>query len=420
MKRTIDDLKITAVEEGNTLSEEIQQTFDLDSRDIHEITGLDKVYSFTGVVCRGDSILISFPKHYISIKEFNNFSTYEKIQHIRLILKTIIEYETNPEFSDYTNAEDFNPIFSFKAFYDIVNYYQQFGLYHRNRKILKKNSTGKISWKTTLTKSQKILSNGNLIFTPLFKKQTAWTEDFITRCMVFAINYTEELFGLIMELPDNSSIVGRGIDENIRNNYTFVIFQLQMLLSQTFKDLNKQLINSLISFFQGLNHNNRIVRDIKDYHFNNIWERAVEKYLNDHFAGVENETLKFLNQGTIGPFTKITLSAYNEAHPSHKLEPDHYYYDVQSQTQYIFDSKYYHKLNSLNFKQVVYHMLMANRAVHTYDALILPYEFKTKTGKHLELSKNYLIDSEHPITILVTHLNTNKVLKNFVSQTDKK
>lgn len=75
MKRTIDDLKITAVEEGNTLSEEIQQTFDLDSRDIHEITGLDKVYSFTGVVCRGDSILISFPKHYISIKEFNNFST---------------------------------------------------------------------------------------------------------------------------------------------------------------------------------------------------------------------------------------------------------------------------------------------------------------------------------------------------------
>ena len=411
------NLKIVAIQEGSVIPDNIVKKYQLSYTDFSENNNLESISSFCGVVQRGTTILVSFPKHYISLDKFNQLSTLRKISHVRLILNTIVSYEMNPAYSSFRKKDDMNTSFSFTSFFHIYDYFKKYGLYFESKENIKKGYNGKIFWKNTIHQSKKIISGGKLIFLPFFLRQNTSNENFITDCMVFAINYTEELFGDLIDLPDNSSIASRGVDKNIKNNNDAVIYNLEMMKKGIFKDIDKKLLNDLINFFRGINGNLHNIEDIKHYHFNIIWEKAVEKYLNDHFVGVKNNNLIFETRGNKFKFSKLVLKNYNTAlkHNKDTLQPDHYYNDRINETQYIFDSKYYNHLDELNNKQFVYHMMLSNRAKNTIDALIMPSEDQTFTEVHLDLSRDYLPMKSKNVKILLCHIKTQDVLENFTS-----
>lgn len=410
-------LDIVAIQEGTVIPDDVSKKFKLSFLDIEKNANLD---SFCGVVHRGTSILVSFPKHYISLKRFNKLSNSNKLKHIRLILKSILNYELNPAYSSFRKKDDLNTSFSFSSFFNIYGYFQKYGLYFENRKNIRKGYSGKISWKDTVQKSQKIISDGNLVFLPFFIRQNISDEDFITKCMVFAINYTEKTFGDLLDLPDNSSIASRGIESSLKEHTEAVIFKLEMMRREIFMDIDKKLLNDLIDFFRGINDSPHNINDIKHYHFNNVWEKAVESYLNNHFIGIKYDKLIFGNSEKNFNFEKKILKNYNDAfdHENDTLQPDHYYLDKDNDVQYIFDSKYYYSITGLNHKQFVYHMILCNRAKYTYDALIMPSETPTFTEIHLDLNARYLSTRQNKVKILLTHLNTKDVLKSFTKTTN--
>lgn len=409
------NLSIVAIQEGTVIPENIVKKYCLTFIDVGKNSELERISSFCGVVRRGTSILVSFPKHYIDLTEFEKLPNSDKLKHIRLILKTIISYELNPAYSSFRKKDDLNTSFSFSSFFNIYNYFQKYGLYFKNRENVRKGYSGKISWKDTLRKSQRVISDGNLIFLPFFIRQNISDEDFITKCMVFAINFTEETFGDLLDLPDNSSIASRGVDRALKENSKAVIFKLEMMRREIFKDIDKKLLNDLINFFRGINDNPHNIKDIKHYHFNNVWEKAVEKYLNNHFVSIKEDKLIFGDPENNFNFKKEVFKNYNIAlrHQRDTLQPDHYYLDTDKSVQYIFDSKYYDSISELNHKQFVYHMLLFNRAKRTYDALIMPNEKRTFTEIHLDLAFDYLPVKNKSVKILLTHLNTQDVLRNF-------
>lgn len=284
-------LDIVAIQEGTVIPDDVLKKFQLSFLDIGKNANLERVSSFCGVVRRGTSILVSFPKHYISLKCFNKLSNSNKLKHIRLILKSILNYELNPAYSSFRKKDDLNTSFSFSSFFNIYGYFQKYGLYFENRENIRKGYSGKISWKDTIQKSQKIISDGNLVFLPFLIHQNISDEDFITKCMVFAINYTEKTFGDLLDLPDNSSIASRGIESSLKEHTEAVIFKLEMMKREIFKDIDKKLLNDLIDFFRGINDSPHNINDIKHYHFNNVWEKAVESYLNNHFIGIKYDKL---------------------------------------------------------------------------------------------------------------------------------
>lgn len=410
------NLSIVAIQEGDAIPEDIVEKYNLTFIDVGKNSNLERVSSFCGVVRRGTSILVSFPKHYIDLTEFSKLPSSDKLKHIRLILKAIISYELNPAYSSFRKKDDLNTSFSFSSFFNIYDYFQKYGLYLKNRENIKKGYRGKISWKDTIRKSQKVISNGNLVFLPFFILQNISDEDFITKCMVFAINYTEEIFGNLLDLPDNSSIASRGVERSLKENNKAVLFKLETMKRNVFKDVDKKLLNDLINFFRGINDNPQNIRDIKHYHFNNVWEKAVEKYLNNYFIGVKEDKLIFGERKSNFVFKKKVFKNYNIAFGHHRdtLQPDHYCLDKEKSIQYIFDSKYYDSISELNHKQFVYHMLLFNNAEQTYDALIMPNEKQTFTDVHLNLAPDYLPIKNKSVKILLTHLRTQDVLKNFI------
>src|SRR5699024_846015 len=124
-----------------------------------------------------------------------------------------------------------------------------YGLYQEDYQEIRPNSGNKVSWRDTLSKSNKFFSNENIIFSPLYYKKRRSNQTLITECMISILNYTQSLLGDFITLPDTSKIANKGFNKNIFNNES-VILKLQEILTTTFKDINRQLIRNIIIFLK--------------------------------------------------------------------------------------------------------------------------------------------------------------------------
>lgn len=417
-------LKIDVIKDGQPLSAKLCQYYGLDGRDFKisydAAAGRNLTFAnFVGIVRKGDRLLASLPKHYADVEQFSDLSYRDKVGEIKLIMSSVLEYNLSSEYRTYANSDDLESNFSLSSFYRIYDYYQKYGLYHEDDQRITRGYKGNISWKKTIKKSHKLIGGGNLIFTPFYVRKHQNNENLITQAMVFAINYTVQLFGDFLDLPSNSRIASRGIDNIFLANTDKIIGQLNVLQSHIFKDADKALVMNLIIFLREANTGSFETKYIKQYDYANLWEKAVEKYLNGHFAGLNQDGHQLLfgtehssDEGM--RFTKLSDNGYNLAHPGWRLEPDHYWLDESTNTQYIFDSKYYTKLTDLNHKQLVYHFLFRKRAARTVDALIMPEEGETRTEKYVDLNNDWLPEADQDIAILLTHLNAKDVIQCFV------
>lgn len=188
-----------------------------------------------------------------------------------------------------------------------------------------------------------------------------------------------------------------------------------------YKDIDKELLNDIIVFLDKLNAESRDKQHaVKDYSFSSVWEKAVEKYLNDYFVGMKDGKLEYNEEKNAGKkrFGKQVNRGYNKARPEWSMQPDHYYKD--GNTLYIFDSKYYNDVTDLNHKQFVYHVLYGRKVKVTYDALIIPSSGKTDTELYVDIPYDWDCsdesgsDDDGGIVIYLNRLNTIDVLKNFI------
>jgi hypothetical protein len=191
------------------------KTFELAKKDFELVQGLDtrfvqksidlEVYDFVGLVCKKNKTLVVFPKHFYAEKNISNleFQNNQTENDIHLLFDVIHKYITNKKFSAIRYAGDkveFESDYPFSSFFSIYNYFQQFGIYREQIIKTKAGYNGKVSWKDTIRKSTKVYSNGNIVYFPLYVKQSKSKQVFISDCMAFAIDYTLERFPFLFSM----------------------------------------------------------------------------------------------------------------------------------------------------------------------------------------------------------------------------
>lgn len=410
---------IDVAQDGEKISDALINKYGLNKNDLF-YSNDGKAYSnFVGMVQRGNDILISIPKHFMDMHSFKKYDDSQKKRYIRLIMDSINESTKGYQNSDYQPKDTDNTTLALAAYFRVYDYFAKYGLYHEEHQEIKPTNGNKISWKDTLHRSTKFITNGNLIFSPLFYKKKATDETIVTDCMIFVINYTSQLLGEFMTLPSNSRIADRGLKSGILGNKA-VIYKLQEILSRTFKDINQQLIRNIVLFLRQVNSLPWQVPDIKYYSYSSVWEQAVQKYLDSHFKGIDGSKKAIFTPGQTATniFEKKPIY-YNtvKKHQGWYLEPDHILRDDNKKRIYVFDSKYYRNLTDLNHKQFVYHVLLSNKysEYDIFDSLVVPSENHTKTEEYVNIDSKYLLSDETPITIYLTRLNMIEVLRNYVN-----
>lgn len=379
------------------------------------------VFDFVGFVIEKEKILAVFPKHFFDDCKNTEVSNQKEIEeNIRLLFRVINKYNTYESLNALDNKyvedeENFESDYPFEAFYKVYDYYKKYGIYKEEEEIYSQNGISKVSWKKTIQKSNIINCNGNMIFLPIYSKMKTKKDVFISECMTFIINYTIKNFYYFIQLPP---IQDKEYKIDFLANKEYTLRQLYQCRNIMFKDHQKKLINALITFFE--KYDKKAIGDpirFKVNYFERIWESMVNKYLNDYFVGVDKESHKLIFDTTKKNKTKKFKSEkfrIDKSEHSFSILPDHYYSD--GNTIYVFDTKYYDEIKTLNYKQFAYTILFGNselgRNKELYSALLFPGE--GKSGLHLELDSKFCQTNLGCNYIIEHYLNVKLLMKNYL------
>ena len=373
-----------------------------------------------GFVFSKDKILAVFPKHYFDNSQIEVINKQNVIleEDIRLLFKAFTQYSnkkgTSVKADKYIgNEENFVSDYPFQKFYAIYDYYKKYGLYKEQEEIIKIGDHGKISWKRTIQKSNIIVSDGNLIFSPLYVKRNSDISNFLTECMAFIIDETIARFSFFINLPRTTYKKSK---INYFDNISYVVRRLYEIRGKVNKDTTKLLIDNMIQFFIEYNskcYGGRI--HVKVNYFNNIWEEAIEMYLNRYFKCVDSIAEKIIfdvNQVVSKISFKKKPFDIDESSNGFSIEPD--YFALDGDIMYLFDAKYYNKIDGLNYKQFSYNELLRYYGYikKMYSILLLPGKPDVKT--HFQMNKSYIGNRSYGTTIKEQYLDVKEVLLKYV------
>lgn len=409
--------------DGCKVPANIKQSFNLmqglDTR-FREKQKDQEVFDFVGLINSKDSSLAVFPKRFFSTDQLKKIEEgdIQINEDIQLLFDTIYKYISNRRLLKanlYAGQHvEFESDYPFSSFFMIYRYFQQFGIYKENYTHTRVGYNGKISWKETIKKSTKVISQGNIIHLPLYIKQNKSKQVFISDCMSFAIDYTLDRFSYLFRMPKTNNLASQF---DFLNNLEYVINRLNTTKSGVFKDLNKNLIQDLIDFFTGLYDNKNTGGDIhvKVKYFNLVWEEMIEEYLNKHFLGLKDNELIF-SEKKIKSEYKFSKGNFeiDESANNFKIEPDHYFIDKN--LQFIFDAKYYSNLNKLNYKQFSYHEILKHKIAKekTISALIIPSESSESSNVHFQLKDEFVGKDDIKTKIILQKIRIKDVMKSYV------
>ena len=380
------------------------------------------IFSVVGFVFREKMMLVIFPKHYYenSIIEELNTKNEEADDDIRLLFDVIKKYSETEKSKASARSylgpnESYDAEYPFASFFEIYDYFRKYGLYKEEKTIVKPGYSGKISWKTTISKSNKVVSGNNLIFLPLYVTQNKRNQVFVSECMAFVIDYTIDYFHSFMNLK-KTGVKSSKFD--YLSNKEYVISKLHEAKSNVFKDIHKRLIQNLIDFFKQLNGaaiGGKV--HVKIRHFNMIWQKMIGNYLNKHFVGMSstNDSVVFdpsIKKSSV-PFTASSFRDIDDSHNGFSIDIDHIAY--VNDILYIFDSKYYQNLNELNYKQYSYGEILRYhypQMTHMHNVLLLPG--REHSDLHFSLSSGYIGKRMTGCTIIEQYLEPKIVMMDYL------
>lgn len=419
-------MKILYGQDGESFAPSLERQFDFSEGDIKYLKkDRKKVFDFVGFITSNNETLAVFPKHYFpQYQEIaRNNHCFPGSYDANLLFKVISTYmqenlnrraQSDKYFGD---QKEYDSDYPFSSFFEIYDYYRKYGLYYEDEVIVSRGQHGKISWKDTIRKSNILISNGNIIFSPLYSKSMNQKTHFISECMAFVINHTIKTFPFFLHMQCVGGFVP---NFDYMANSTYVLKQLYRYRNFVFKDIHQKLVSSLITFFEELKqkkHGGNVY--VKISFFDRIWERMVEKYLNHYFAGVDptsGEIFFDTSQETSSVRFVDKTFVVDDSPNAFKIRLDHY--GLKDDKQYIFDSKYYYEVSELNYKQFAYDVLLQslNQNSNTYNVLILPGP--PHSSIHLDVKLDYRCPTLLNHRIIEQYLDVKTIMEHYVAEQD--
>lgn len=343
--------------------------------------------SFVGMVIKEDNILLSFPKHY---NVENAISRGEKIQLVKAMkdILHIIERDRQLYGVEPGQLSDTIPV---DAYYYILRYYLEFGLYHRQIRDTSKGYKGHINWHKTINTIRPLLSDGNFVYSPFIVNCEYDESIFITECMDYVLY---DFYKSFQSLLDDIHPYKRKFYNPIFDEYNFCISKLQTLVGRLFKDHERLLLNSLIRYFQWKSNHSKSSKFLTLY-FEWFWERMVNSYLSSHLQIVghdykitkepQSSNLKIIKPDNIDIEENKT-----RGRGRFSIQFDHYLNIITNRRQQLillFDSKYFsNDVNSFNYKQAFYYYYLRGKYKNAIirNALVIPTSSERKTVVHVD------------------------------------
>lgn len=283
-------------------------------------------------------------------------SIEEKKEYAKAIASLLVKGSstTSPK-----NKEGKSNEFPLDSYLSVVNYYKKFGIYNKKIRVENKINQGRPNWKKTIKKSQKVIQENGIVFLPVISIKNKNSSEFLSDCMQFILSNTftqySDILNFVLPYKNFPS-------DNIFKNYKACVRKLKLIKNSYFKDTEKELIQSMIKYFEWMSTRNGIMA-ITTTDFPSYWESMIHVLLNKTFSGISDDKLILKNEPTY-KFVKRTENTESEENRIYSntqrfsIEFDHLSISENKDEIILFDSKYMKSISELNYKQAFYYYFL--------------------------------------------------------------
>lgn len=397
--------------EGTASAEKEAEEIPLKEVMEEEGAGGRDVYCFVGFLVNDENDTMAvFPKH---------FRVQDAEQDARTLFGVIAGHaQQHPEiYLGERYGKEFQTNYPFAAFFGIYDYYRKYGIMMEDVYFVKPNAGGRVNWKETIRRAGVYLSGGAVSLFPLYYNQKYYFSNFLTECMIFAIDYTLEKFGTFVGLPKT----GQKFPEmDFLGEREAVLENLARMRQQVFRDNLLELIDHLYAFFSGLKEGGAYY--FKHYAFSSVWEDMVMDYLKENFREVKGNSPVFDRAGAKHlAFKKVSFYP-NLSDSRQYFSPDYYF--TEGDTQFIFDAKYYTAMRGMDYKQIAYYLFLCElrdketdadpKYRKTCSALLLPGE-KRESRIHFQMNPRFN-KTNAELIIMEEYLDIREVMEFYLGR----
>lgn len=375
-----------------------------------------ETYNFVGIVILDNKDTIAvFPKHY------RFADTLNPIEDVRLLFRTLLKTKQKENVIGSMGWSDNESVISdypFRAFFKVYDYYRRYGIYIEDDIYYRSSPPGQVSWKKTISHSQKYLFDDKLVIWPLRYKKKRYETTFLTECMIYVLEKTISSFGFLLGMESTGNAMP---DFDFAAHEEYTVSKLLTIKQKIFRDATRNLIDALIEFFRGGNAGDGLVLRVGN--FDKVWELMVGEYLRNHCAGANDKgELVFQQQldKKLDFIYQYRVKNFNDANPDQPIYIDHYLLDQEHKIQYILDEKYYRdNVNlELNYKQVFYTALLhrCHKDIDkTVSVLLLPCEGAVEPRKHFSVNQKYsqILGGIEDVPLVEQCLDMHDVMKDY-------
>lgn len=305
------------------------------------------VFRYVGIIVIGPFCFFCYPK-YINDMEADQRNGYPKFRQIISVIRKYQASNQQYRFAEEEGIREFN-LLSFTL--DMLQDYQENGLYHNDKSIVENNGFGEILWEKTINEQNVYMSEGIPLYLDFYTANEVTDEEDIFRLMQQTI-ITEccHVVGDLLRIigVDPLYFSTPPLDELGSEDYLVTRVQLEM--SRQFVTRNQTLLRKMLSYLndEPLGEASQTVSLVGTSSFNLVWEEVCAQVLGD----CRRKTLRRLKLKPIGKLSSYDMLKdvvpkprwlHYESKKTHEasgtLIPD--LITVEEGELSIYDAKYY-------------------------------------------------------------------------------
>jgi hypothetical protein len=312
-------------------------------------------FSYVGILIIKGITLVIYPK-YIENIEVDKSSGFVKFKQILQVISNYQKKQKNEQNLVLTLEKEINEENQLGLAIQLINYFNEYGLYKIEKNSLEINGNGEINWIKTINESQLVLSGNSPIYLETYTDINSVDEFNILRLIHLAVlNNIKTRYGEILTLLEYETldIIDVALDD--LGNEEELIYYLDKELSNQFVTHNIELLSLLklyiIKRTRDINVDSITIFGVNQ--FERVWEDVCKIVYGDDlektldFLGLidinENKSEKMLKEIIPKPIWK-DLTNGKDYLSNKTLELDVLHINKQERTFEIYDGKYYHLL----------------------------------------------------------------------------
>lgn len=343
-------------------------------------------FTFTGIlIVKGLSIVV-YPKHVAHIEEDKELKKFKQIIHV------IKKYQKRTQTISLFEDEEVNTTNKLSLAIQILDYYNEYGLYTVENSIVEENGEGDILWEKTINEMPIVFSGKSPVYLNTYTDSSQFDDQNLVRLIQMAVmNDIKHTFADVLNIMDYNNYHENDVSLDSLGDDTHLIYNLDKEARTQFISHNIELINLLSLYIKDASRDSESssINVFGVNHFYHVWEDVCKVvYKNDLDKTIAELGLKY--DWEKSERIKRWVDKENIKMPLEKLKlKDIVEKPKWSKTE---DKETYYSKSSL--KLDVLHIDKANKEFRIYDAKY--YLTKFKNGKVInppgigDITKQYL------------------------------